>query len=106
MTAKEPRHLTVRANGIRQHLIRHAGPGPQMLLIPGITSPAITWGFVAERPEFADLCARLGIVFIGPSADVMRPAGPEMDTAIRRWGASTGTATQRTPSSRSSSSTL
>lgn len=41
----------VHANGIRQHLIRWAGPvgGPQMLLIPGITSPAITWGFVAER---------------------------------------------------------
>ncbi|MCO6381273.1 alpha/beta fold hydrolase [Oceanicola sp. 502str15] len=39
------------ANGIRQHLIRYAGPegAPEMLLIPGITSPAITWGFVAER---------------------------------------------------------
>lgn len=39
------------ANGIRQHLIRHAGPegAPQLLLIPGITSPAVTWGFVAER---------------------------------------------------------
>lgn len=37
------------ANGIRHHLIRYAGPGPQMLIIPGITSPAITWGFVAER---------------------------------------------------------
>ncbi|WP_172329065.1 alpha/beta fold hydrolase [Mangrovicoccus sp. HB161399] len=41
----------IRANGIRQHLIRHDGPegAPQMLLVPGITSPAITWGFVAER---------------------------------------------------------
>lgn len=39
----------VHANGIRQHLIHYPGPGPQMLLIPGITSPAITWGFVAER---------------------------------------------------------
>ncbi|AKI02223.1 putative hydrolase or acyltransferase of alpha/beta superfamily [Hoeflea sp. IMCC20628] len=39
----------VHANGIRQHLIRYPGPGPQMLLIPGITSPAVTWGFVAER---------------------------------------------------------
>lgn len=40
---------SVHANGIRHHLIRYAGQGPQMLLIPGITSPAITWGFVAER---------------------------------------------------------
>ncbi len=41
----------INANGIRQHLIRHDGPegAPQMLLIPGITSPAVTWGFVAER---------------------------------------------------------
>jgi len=43
------RGYNVHANGIRQHLIHHAGPGPQMLLVPGITSPAITWGFVAER---------------------------------------------------------
>lgn len=39
----------ISANGIRHHLIRYAGPGETMLLIPGITSPAITWGFVAER---------------------------------------------------------
>ncbi|HWL57882.1 MAG TPA: alpha/beta hydrolase [Paracoccus sp. (in: a-proteobacteria)] len=38
----------VRANGIRHHLLHYAGPGPDLLLIPGITSPAITWGFVAE----------------------------------------------------------
>lgn len=40
-------HLT--ANGIRQHYIEYAGDGPALVLIPGITSPAITWGFVAER---------------------------------------------------------
>ena len=39
----------VHANGIRQHLIHYPGKGPAMLLIPGITSPAVTWGFVAER---------------------------------------------------------
>ena len=27
----------------------------------------VGWGFVAERPEFAELCERLGIVFIGPA---------------------------------------
>lgn len=37
------------ANGIRQHLLHFPGSGPQLLLVPGITSPAITWGFVAER---------------------------------------------------------
>jgi N-formylmaleamate deformylase len=39
----------VRANGVRLHLLRYGGQGPRMLLLPGITSPAITWGFVAQR---------------------------------------------------------
>ncbi|MBD5771956.1 alpha/beta fold hydrolase [Marinomonas colpomeniae] len=40
------------ANGIRQHYLRYGKKDtsqPVLLLIPGITSPAITWGFVAER---------------------------------------------------------
>ena len=32
----------------------------------------VGWGFVAEDPEFAELCRRLGIVFIGPEPEVMR----------------------------------
>ncbi|WP_430514511.1 alpha/beta fold hydrolase [Pannonibacter phragmitetus] len=43
------RGYNVHANGIRHHLVHHAGNGPSLLLIPGITSPAVTWGFVAER---------------------------------------------------------
>jgi N-formylmaleamate deformylase len=39
----------VRANGVRLHLLRYGERGPRLLLLPGITSPAITWGFVAER---------------------------------------------------------
>lgn len=39
----------VRANGVRLHLLRYGGNGPRLLLLPGITSPAVTWGFVAER---------------------------------------------------------
>lgn len=39
----------VQANGIRQHYLRYGGQGPALILVPGITSPAITWGFVAER---------------------------------------------------------
>ncbi|MDO6409041.1 alpha/beta fold hydrolase [Pantoea phytobeneficialis] len=38
----------VQANGIRQHYLRYGGKGPTLILVPGITSPAITWGFVAE----------------------------------------------------------
>jgi acetyl/propionyl-CoA carboxylase alpha subunit/acetyl-CoA carboxylase carboxyltransferase component len=32
----------------------------------------VGWGFVAEDPVFADLCERLGLVFIGPPAKAMR----------------------------------
>lgn len=39
----------VQANGIRQHYLRFGGKGPALVIVPGITSPAATWGFVAER---------------------------------------------------------
>jgi acetyl/propionyl-CoA carboxylase alpha subunit/acetyl-CoA carboxylase carboxyltransferase component len=35
----------------------------------------VGWGLVAERPEFVELCDRLGIVFVGPDAQVMRRLG-------------------------------
>jgi len=44
----------IAANGIRQHYLRYGGTAgaraerPAIVLIPGITSPAITWGFVGE----------------------------------------------------------
>lgn len=39
----------VHANGVRHHLIHFPGPGPDLLVVPGITSPAITWGFIGDR---------------------------------------------------------
>lgn len=45
----------VHANGIRQHYLRYGGQEGErakreaVIIIPGITSPAITWGFVGER---------------------------------------------------------
>jgi acetyl/propionyl-CoA carboxylase alpha subunit/acetyl-CoA carboxylase carboxyltransferase component len=38
----------------------------------------VGWGFVAERPEFAELCERLGVVFVGPDAAVMRLVGDKI----------------------------
>ena len=35
----------------------------------------VGWGFVAEDPQFAGLCERLGLVFIGPSVSAMRQLG-------------------------------
>jgi acetyl/propionyl-CoA carboxylase alpha subunit/acetyl-CoA carboxylase carboxyltransferase component len=38
------------------------------------------WGFVSEKAEFAELCDRLGIVFIGPPAGVMRRLGDKIES--------------------------
>lgn len=45
----------VHANGIRQHYLRYGGTDgarasrDAVIIVPGITSPAATWGFVGER---------------------------------------------------------
>jgi acetyl/propionyl-CoA carboxylase alpha subunit/acetyl-CoA carboxylase carboxyltransferase component len=39
----------------------------------------VGWGFVAEHPEFAELCERLGVVFVGPGSDVMRRLGDKIN---------------------------
>ncbi len=39
----------------------------------------VGWGFVAERPEFAERCAALGVTFIGPSAECMRLLGDKIE---------------------------
>lgn len=43
----------VHANGIRQHYLRYGGgeraARDAVIIVPGITSPAATWGFVGER---------------------------------------------------------
>jgi len=36
------------------------------------------WGFVAERPEFAEMCERLGVVIIGPDSGSMRRLGDKI----------------------------
>ena len=33
------------------------------------------YGFLSENPEFADVCAAEGLIFIGPSGDTIRKAG-------------------------------
>ncbi|MGI9646173.1 MAG: carboxyl transferase domain-containing protein [Ilumatobacteraceae bacterium] len=38
----------------------------------------VGWGFVAEHPDFAAMCERLGVRFIGPSSDVMRRLGDKI----------------------------
>ena len=52
------------------------------LVDSGAEAAWVGWGFVAERPEFAELCERLGIVFVGPSADVMRRLGDKIGSKL------------------------
>ncbi|GAB2766299.1 biotin carboxylase N-terminal domain-containing protein [Nocardioides salsibiostraticola] len=40
------------------------------------------WGFVAEDPRFVDLCDRLGVTFIGPSAEAMRKLGDKIGSKL------------------------
>ncbi|HBY61229.1 MAG TPA: carbamoyl-phosphate synthase subunit L, partial [Solibacterales bacterium] len=42
----------------------------------------VGWGFVAEHAQFADLCKEMGIVFIGPSGDVMRKLGDKITSKL------------------------
>lgn len=40
---------TVSRGGVRLHLLEYPGEGPQVVVIPGITSPAITWDFIVRE---------------------------------------------------------
>ena len=44
----------------------------------GAQAAWVGWGFVAEHAEFADLCARIGVVFIGPDGGMMRALGDKI----------------------------
>ena len=44
----------------------------------GAEAAWVGWGFVAEHPDFAALCERLGVVFVGPSSETMRLLGDKI----------------------------
>ena len=48
----------------------------------GAEAAWVGWGFVAEDPSFAELCARIGVVFIGPPPEVLRRLGDEADAKL------------------------
>ncbi|MEL4358497.1 MULTISPECIES: ATP-binding protein [unclassified Luteococcus] len=54
----------------------------QALRETGADAAWVGWGFVAEDPAFADLCDRLGITFVGPSADAMRQLGDKIGSKL------------------------
>ncbi len=42
----------------------------------------VGWGFVAEDPAFAELCAEIGVTFIGPPAEAMRRLGDKVEAKL------------------------
>ncbi|TCP50762.1 acetyl/propionyl-CoA carboxylase alpha subunit [Tamaricihabitans halophyticus] len=42
----------------------------------------VGWGFVAEDPAFAELCGRIGVTFVGPSAEAMRKLGDKIGAKL------------------------
>ena len=42
----------------------------------------VGWGFVAEDPNFAELCARIGVTFVGPSPEAMRKLGDKIGSKL------------------------
>ena len=70
------------ANGIRQHYLRYGGFGSAVILIPGITSPAITWGFVAER-----LAERYDVYVLDVRGRGLSSTGPDLDYGLNAMAA-------------------
>jgi len=48
----------------------------------GADAAWVGWGFVAEDPAFAELCARIGVAFVGPPPEVMRRLGDKIGAKL------------------------
>src|SRR4051812_29372004 len=72
-------------------LLRETGPGTpyldhgelaRALRASRADAAWVGWGFVAEDPAFAELCASLGVVFIGPPPEAMRLLGAKIEAKV------------------------
>jgi acetyl/propionyl-CoA carboxylase alpha subunit/acetyl-CoA carboxylase carboxyltransferase component len=52
------------------------------LVDTGADAAWVGWGFVAEDPVFAELCDRVGVTFVGPSAEAMRKLGDKIGSKL------------------------
>ncbi|MEU7530944.1 biotin carboxylase N-terminal domain-containing protein, partial [Saccharothrix sp. NPDC042600] len=52
------------------------------LVETGADAAWVGWGFVAEDPAFAELCARIGVTFIGPDPEAMRQLGDKIGAKL------------------------
>ncbi|MBJ8348969.1 biotin carboxylase N-terminal domain-containing protein, partial [Antrihabitans sp. YC2-6] len=73
--------VTLRATGTGSPYLDHKEL-ERALLAANADAVWVGWGFVAEDPAFADLCAKLNITFIGPTAAAMRLLGDKVEAKI------------------------
>ncbi|MFG3699369.1 carboxyl transferase domain-containing protein [Micromonospora sp. NPDC047620] len=52
------------------------------LVETGADAAWVGWGFVAEDPAFAELCEKVGVTFVGPSAEAMRKLGDKIGAKL------------------------
>ena len=50
----------------------------QAALSTGCTAVHPGYGFLSERPAFAELCAENGLTFVGPSPEALRALGDKL----------------------------
>jgi len=67
----------VRANSIRQHYLRFGGSGPVLIIVPGISTTAAQWAFVAER-----LCVGRDIFVLDVRGRGLSESGPHLNYSL------------------------
>jgi acetyl/propionyl-CoA carboxylase alpha subunit/acetyl-CoA carboxylase carboxyltransferase component len=65
-------------DGQRKNRYLDYGALEQALLATRAEAAWVGWGFVAEHAAFAELCRRLGVVFIGPDPETTRRLGDKI----------------------------
>jgi len=67
----------VRANGIRQHYLRFGGSGPAIIIVPGISTTAAQWAFIAER-----LCSAYDVFVLDVRGRGLSESGPHLNYSL------------------------
>jgi N-formylmaleamate deformylase len=67
----------VRANGIRQHYLRFGGSGPVVIIVPGISTTAAQWAFIARR-----LCAEHHVYVLDVRGRGLSESGPHLNYSL------------------------
>jgi N-formylmaleamate deformylase len=72
-----PYGANVRANGIRQHYLRFGGSGPAIIIVPGISTTAAQWAFIAER-----LCSGRDVFVLDVRGRGLSESGAHLDYSL------------------------